>query len=79
MAVQRAVAERWKEVTGVPIVKATDSPRRRRSRSPTPSASRTGPGTIGVPIPSTEAAVLDDTGIEVPVGQVGEICIRGRR
>ena len=34
-------------------------------------------GTIGVPIPSTEAAILDDEGNEVAVGEVGEICVRG--
>ncbi len=34
-------------------------------------------GTIGMPIPSTEAAVLDDADNELPIGEVGEICIRG--
>jgi long-chain acyl-CoA synthetase len=77
MAVQRAVAERWKQVTGVPIVEAYGL----TETSPAATANaldiKDWTGTIGLPIPSTLAAVLEDDGRELPVGEVGEICIRG--
>jgi len=77
MAVQRAVAEKWKEVTGVPIVEGYGL----TETSPVAISNmcniRDWTGTIGVPIPSTEAAVLDEAGAEVGVGELGEICIRG--
>ena len=77
MAVQRAVAERWKALTGVPIVEGYGL----TETSPIAIANalniKDWTGTIGVPIPSTEATVLDEDGKTVPVGEVGEICIRG--
>jgi long-chain acyl-CoA synthetase len=77
MAVQRAVAEKWKQVTGVPIVEAYGL----TETSPAATANaldiKDWTGTIGMPIPSTQAAVLDDDGAELPIGEVGEICIRG--
>jgi long-chain acyl-CoA synthetase len=77
MAVQRAVAEKWKQVTGVPIVEAYGL----TETSPAATANaldiKDWTGTIGMPIPSTQAAVLDDDGVELPIGEVGEICIRG--
>ncbi len=77
MAVQRAVAEKWKQVTGVPIVEGYGL----TETSPVAIANaldiKDWTGTIGMPIPSTEAAVLDEEGGEVPIGQMGEICIRG--
>jgi long-chain acyl-CoA synthetase len=77
MAVQRAVAEKWKQVTGVPIMEAYGLTERSPAAIANPLGLADWSGTIGVPIPSTEAAVLDDKGVEVPVGQVDEICIRG--
>jgi long-chain acyl-CoA synthetase len=76
MAVQRAVAEKWKEVTGVPLMESYGL----TETSPGAISNPLGAdwtGTIGVPIPSTEAAILDDAGAEMPQGEVGEICIRG--
>jgi long-chain acyl-CoA synthetase len=77
MAVQRAVAERWKQLTGVPIVEGYGL----TETSPVAISNalniKDWTGTIGVPIPSTELAVLDDAGKELPLGEVGEICIRG--
>jgi long-chain acyl-CoA synthetase len=77
MAVQRAVAEKWKQVTGVPIMEAYGLTETSPAAIANPLGLADWSGTIGVPIPSTEAAVLDDKGVEVPVGQVDEICIRG--
>jgi long-chain acyl-CoA synthetase len=77
MAVQKAVADRWLQVTGVPIVEGYGL----SETSPVACANRcdiTGfTGTIGLPLPSTEIRILDDAGNELPFGQAGEIGIRG--
>ena len=77
MAVQRAVAERWKHLTGVPIVEGYGLTETAPVAISNALNIKDWTGTIGVPIPSTEVAVLDDAGEEVPTGSVGEICIRG--
>ncbi len=77
MATQRAVAERWKAATGAPIVEGYGL----TETSPIATCNALNitdwTGHIGVPIPSTEVAILDDDGREMPLGEVGEICIRG--
>jgi long-chain acyl-CoA synthetase len=77
MAVQRAVAERWKQATGVPIVEGYGL----TETAPVVIANalniKDWTGTIGLPIPSTEAAALDESGNIVAPGQMGEISIRG--
>jgi long-chain acyl-CoA synthetase len=77
MAVQRAVAERWKAATGVPLVEGYGL----TETSPIAICNtlniKDWTGNIGVPIPNTEAAILDDDGKPLPAGEVGEICIRG--
>jgi long-chain acyl-CoA synthetase len=77
MAVQRAVAERWKRATGVPIVEGYGLTETAPVAIANPLDIKEWTGTIGVPVPSTEAAILDDGGREVPVGSLGEIAIRG--
>ncbi|MDO8447216.1 MAG: AMP-binding protein [Rhodoferax sp.] len=77
MAVQRVVAERWKAATGVPIIEAYGLTETSPGAICNPLNIVDWTGTIGMPFPSTEAAVLDDDGRELPVGEVGEICIRG--
>ena len=77
MAVQHAVADRWLKVTGCPIAEGYGL----SETSPVATANRTDTdkftGTIGLPIPSTEIAILDDHGNKLPPGHVGEIAIRG--
>ena len=77
MAVQRPVAERWKEVTGCPISEGYGL----SETSPVVTANRFDlgefTGTIGLPIPSTEIDIRSDDGKSLPIGEVGEICIRG--
>jgi len=77
MAVQKGVAERWLKVTGTPIIEGYGL----SETSPVATANRVDikefTGTIGLPIPSTEVAILDDDGKELPLGSTGEIAIRG--
>ena len=77
MAVQRAVAERWKQVTGVPIVEGYGLTETAPVVISNALDIKDWTGTIGLPIPSTEATVLDDAGNELPQGDVGEISVRG--
>jgi long-chain acyl-CoA synthetase len=76
MAVQAAVAERWKQMTGCILTQAWGL----TETSPAACINPTGidfNGSIGLPIPSTEVAIKDDAGADVAIGQVGEICVRG--
>ena len=77
MAVQRAVAERWKAATGVPLIEGYGLTETSPIAISNPLNIEEWSGNIGLPIPSTEAAILDDNGMALPVGQVGEIAIRG--
>jgi long-chain acyl-CoA synthetase len=77
MAVQRAVAERWKTATGTPLIESYGLTETSPAAISNTLDIKEWTGHIGVPIPSTEAAVLDDEGVEVAVGEVNEICIRG--
>ncbi|MBK8741276.1 MAG: AMP-binding protein [Betaproteobacteria bacterium] len=77
MAVQRVVAERWKQVTGVPLIESYGLTETSPAAISNPLDIADWTGNIGVPIPSTEAAILDDDGRPVAVGDVNEICIRG--
>ena len=77
MAVQQAVNDKWLQVTGVSIIEgyglSETSPVATCNRADSTAFS----GTIGLPVPSTDIAILDDDGKEVPLGQTGEIAIRG--
>jgi long-chain acyl-CoA synthetase len=77
MAVQQSVNDRWRKVTGIPIVEGYGL----SETSPVATCNRTDiaefTGTIGLPMPSTDIAILDDDGNQLPPGQPGEIAIRG--
>jgi long-chain acyl-CoA synthetase len=77
MAVQRATAEKWLKITGCPVVEGYGL----SETSPVATSNRLDlkdfSGTIGLPIPSTEIAIRDDAGRALPLGEAGEICIRG--
>jgi long-chain acyl-CoA synthetase len=77
MAVQRVVAERWKAATGVPIVESYGLTETSPGAISNPLNIKDWTGTIGMPLPSTEASILDEDDQELPLGEVGEICIRG--
>ena len=77
MAVQRVVAERWASATGVPLIEGYGLTETSPVVISNPLDIARWTGSIGMPIPSTEAAILDDDGAEVALGEVGEICVRG--
>jgi len=77
MAVQRAVAERWLEVTGKPLVEAYGLTETSPGACINPMDMTEFNGCIGLPIPSTECAIMDDAGTLLPQGEVGELVIRG--
>lgn len=77
MAVQSATAKLWLEKTGCPIVEGYGLSETSPSATCNPVDSTAYSGNIGMPIPNTEIKLLDDDGREVPLGQPGEIAIRG--
>ena len=77
MAVQRVVAERWKQRTGGTIIEGYGLTETSPVVIANPLDSMEWRETIGMPIPSTEATILDEGDEELPVGEVGEICVRG--
>jgi long-chain acyl-CoA synthetase len=77
MAVQKAVAERWKKVTGVSLVEGYGLSETSPVLSVNPLDGRERQGTIGVPVPNTEMAVFDSEGNKLGAGEIGEICARG--
>ncbi|WP_186212105.1 long-chain fatty acid--CoA ligase [Burkholderia gladioli] len=77
MAIQESVAKRWYEKTGTPIVEGYGLSETSPVVSCNPVTATEYTGTIGLPVSSTEISIRDDDGKEVPLGQPGEICIRG--
>jgi long-chain acyl-CoA synthetase len=77
MAVQRAVAEKWLAVTGVPIIEGYGLSETSPVATCNPVTAREYNGTIGLPFPNTDIAILDDAGRPLPLGEPGEIAIRG--
>jgi long-chain acyl-CoA synthetase len=77
MAVQQVVAHRWKARAGVPLVEGYGLTESAPVAIANPVTIAEWSGQIGVPLPSTEAAILDDDGAHLGMGEVGEICLRG--
>ena len=77
MAVQQAVAEKWAAVTGKPLVEAYGLTETSPAVCINPLDLPAFNHSIGLPISSTEVVVRDDDGIDLPVGQPGELCVRG--
>ena len=77
MAVQEAVAKKWLSVTGCPIVEGYGLSETSDGVTCNPTDSEAYTGSIGLPMPNVEIKILDDEGQEVPLGQPGEIAIRG--
>ena len=77
MAVQKAVADKWKQITGVPLIEAYGLTETSPGATINPLDLPEYNGSIGLPIPSTEAVIRGDDSRDLPLGEAGEICIRG--
>ncbi|MEY9126281.1 long-chain acyl-CoA synthetase [Bradyrhizobium yuanmingense] len=77
MAVQRPVAEQWKNITGCSIAEGYGLSETSPVLTCNPPTATEFAGSIGIPVPSTYISIRDDEGNEVPLGQTGEICAKG--
>ena len=77
MAVQRSVAERWKSATGKPLVEAYGLTETSPAVCINPLDLVDYNGSIGLPVPSTVVTIRDDADRQLPIGEVGEICVSG--
>lgn len=77
MAVQKAVAEQWKTLTGVTLLEAYGLTETSPAVCINPVDLADYNGMIGLPIPSTEVSIRDLDGNELGVGEAGELCVRG--
>lgn len=77
MALQKAVATRWKEITGSVIVEGYGLTETSPVACCNPIDGTDRTGTIGLPLPSTLVKMIDDNGKDVAIGESGEICIKG--
>jgi long-chain acyl-CoA synthetase len=77
MAVQKAVADKWKQVTGVTLIEAYGLTETSPAACINPMNLKEYNGCIGLPVPSTECKVIDEQGLQLPIGQPGELCVRG--
>jgi long-chain acyl-CoA synthetase len=77
MAVQRAVAERWEQVTGCTVTQGWGLTETSPAACVNPLVGVKFNGAVGLPLPSTEVSVRDDNGLEVGINDSGELCLRG--
>ena len=77
MAVQKAVAEKWKQTTGTPLIEAYGLTETSPAACINPLDMKEYNGTIGLPIPSTDIEIRDSEGKPLGMGEAGELCIHG--
>ncbi len=77
MSVQRVVAEKWQEITRAPLLEAYGLTETSPCVTINPSNLKSFNGTIGLPVSSTEVCIFDDNGNEAPIGQPGELAVKG--
>ncbi|HET7365330.1 MAG TPA: long-chain-fatty-acid--CoA ligase [Burkholderiales bacterium] len=77
MAVQKVVADRWKQVTSTTLIEGYGLTETAPAATANPLNLGEYSGSIGVPMPSTDIEIRDDADRALPVGETGEICIRG--
>lgn len=77
MAVQRAVAERWQDITHAPLLEAYGLTETSPCVTINPINLKAFNGSIGLPVPSTDVCIMDDDHREVPIGHPGELAVKG--
>lgn len=77
MAASEGTARRWFEVTGCPMIEGWGMSETCAIGTNNPVSNTSFTGTIGLPLPGIEIAIKDDRGVSLPVGEAGELCIRG--
>jgi long-chain acyl-CoA synthetase len=77
MPVQRAVAEKWQAITQKPLIEGYGLTETSPIVTANPVSSAGYTGTIGMPVPSTDVSIRDEAGVELPIGETGELCVRG--
>jgi long-chain acyl-CoA synthetase len=77
MAVQRVVAEKWKKITGIPLLEAYGLTETSPCVTINPPDIVDYTGTIGLPVSSTDVAIFNEEGQEAPIGQAGELAVKG--
>ena len=76
-AVQRPVAQRWQQVTGAPLLEGYGLTECSPTVTINPLHLEHFSGTIGLPVPSTDVSIRSPAGVPVPLGEAGELCVRG--
>ena len=77
MAIHELVAKRWKQVTGKPLIEGYGLTETSPVVAVNPLSLVEYNGAVGLPLPSTEIAIRDDEGRDLPLGEAGELCVRG--
>jgi long-chain acyl-CoA synthetase len=77
MAMQKVVADEWQKLTGIPIAEGYGLSETSPVACVNTPLIKSFTGNVGLPVPGTEVVILDDQDRELPLGQVGEICIKG--
>ena len=77
MAASEGTAKRWKEATGCPMIEGWGMSETCAIGTNNPVTNTEFTGTIGMPLPGIDVAIMDDDGRELPLGEAGELCIRG--
>ena len=77
MAVQKAVADKWEEITQTPLLEGYGLTESSPVATVNPFSIDSYTGSIGIPLPQTDVKLIDDNGQEVPLGEPGELCLKG--
>ena len=77
MAMQKVVADEWQKLTGIPIAEGYGLSETSPVACVNTPLIQSFTGHVGLPVPGTEVVILGDGDVALPLGQAGEICIKG--